>query len=100
MQAEPPRLLRLNECAAALEIEWPDGTMNALAYTLLRARCLCSHCRSLRQSGQPVDPAEDTRVTEALPCGANAVQLVFSDGHARGIFPFMYLRELAEERAT
>jgi DUF971 family protein len=30
------------------------------------------------------------------PVGSYAVQLVFSDGHERGIFPWVYLRELGQ----
>jgi DUF971 family protein len=42
---------------------------------------------------------EDITVLAALPCGPNAVQLQFSDGHDRGIFPFPYLLELRDELA-
>ena len=38
-------------------------------------------------------------VSSVVPYGPNAVQLHFSDGHARGIFPFDYLRELVETLA-
>jgi DUF971 family protein len=36
------------------------------------------------------------RITEIHPVGAYGVQLVFSDGHDRGIYPWTYLRELTQ----
>ena len=92
-----PRALRLHAGSRALHVEWSDGTTDALPFRLLRERCLCAHCRSTRKKGGSVEADETVAVTEALPCGSTAVQLVFSDGHSRGIFPFSYLRELASE---
>ena len=98
MKVEPlPSALRLDARAQALTIEWSDGTADAVSCRLLRERCMCAHCRSARQKGSSIEPADDITVTEAVPYGPNAVQLVFSDGHSRGIFPFAYLRELALE---
>ena len=90
-----PEVLRLDGGARALEVEWTDGTSAALPFRLLRSRCRCAECSSARRQGLAVAAAETVAVTEALPCGSGAVQLVFSDGHSRGIFPFAYLRELA-----
>jgi prepilin-type processing-associated H-X9-DG protein len=39
-------------------------------------------------------------VTQIDPLGGYAVNLGFSDGHARGIFPWVYLRDLAREAAA
>ena len=89
-----PAALRLHARSRALEVEWPDGTCAALPFRFLRERCMCAECRSARSDGAAISALASIAVT-ALPCGAGAVQLVFSDGHSRGIFPFAYLRELA-----
>jgi len=90
-----PHTLRLDGGTRALEVEWSDRTSATLPFRLLRERCRCAECRSARQKGPAVDAGETVAVIEVLPCGSGAVQLVFSDGHSRGIFPFAYLRELA-----
>jgi DUF971 family protein len=42
---------------------------------------------------------EDIMVTGIEPIGSYAVRLVFSDGHDRGIYPWQYLREIADSLA-
>jgi DUF971 family protein len=88
-----------NASRATLALAWADGVRAELPYALLRRRCGCAECRQLRRSGEPA-AGEGTRVSGVVPYGANAVQLQFSDGHARGIFPFDFLRELAREFTT
>ena len=90
----------MNAAAHALEITWADGASDAIAFTTLRHRCLCAECRSAKQQGRAIAPSEGIELTGVVPYGPNAVQLVFSDRHARGIFPFSYLRELASRRIT
>jgi DUF971 family protein len=95
-----PRALRVNPSATALEITWSDGNSDAIPCRTLREQCRCAECRSTRQKQQAIDIASDVTVTDAIPYGPNAVHLVFSDGHARGIFPFAFLRELAQLAPT
>ena len=91
------RELRLNAVAGRLELEWTDGSRGAISYSTLRGRCMCAQCRRLRQAGADIEAAAAVAVSEVVPCGPNAIQLVFSDGHDRGIFPFPYLRTLTRE---
>lgn len=92
-----PTALRLDARAKALTIEGTDGTTDVLSFRLLRERCRCAECRSALQKGLSIVAGENIALTGAIPYGPNAVQLIFSDGHSRGIFPFAYLRELARE---
>ena len=81
-----------------LEVAWPDGSRQRLPHASLRAQCRCAECSSQRlRSG--TDPAVSPQLTiiDIQPVGAYAVQLVFSDGHERGIFPWAFLRELDRE---
>ena len=94
--SEELRELRLNAVAGRLELEWTAGRREAISYPRLRERCMCAQCRRLRQAGAAI-AADSVTVSAVVPCGHNAVQLVFSDGHDRGIFPFPYLRTLAQE---
>jgi DUF971 family protein len=71
------------------------GAAFSLPAERLRAACRCAHCRRAQIDG--VFPAEFPSVTLAgvAPIGHYAVNLQFSDGHARGIYPWSYLAELA-----
>jgi DUF971 family protein len=85
-----------------MRIRWPDGLLRRFSNAFLRAHCECAQCKSLRGGhGNEQDPVPaDLRVTEIHPVGTYAVQLVFSDGHRRGIFPWAYLRGLYESEAA
>lgn len=78
-----------------LEIIWNDGSRSLLPHALLRAGCRCALCTQTRRetNRQPEMPAP-IRLTEINPIGHQGLNLVFSDGHGRGIFPWPYLYEL------
>lgn len=77
-----------------LAITWEDGDSSVEAATLRRA-CRCASCQSARQRGTPAEVDGGIQLVDARPVGHYAVQLVFSDGHERGIYPWAYLAELA-----
>lgn len=90
---------------AALEFRWADGARHVAGYRLLRANCPCADCKALRtvaRADAAVDPqpANEPCVTDILPVGAYGVQFVFGDGHDRGIFPWIFLRELLEQATS
>ena len=77
-----------------LRLSWPDGRESLFNHAELRRQCPCSQCRAFRLKG--VTPRVDERVCliEITPQGYG-VQLVFSDGHQRGIYPWDYLAQLS-----
>jgi DUF971 family protein len=80
--------------ADALTLRWSDGE-STLSATRLREGCRCAPCHSARLRGESVAAHDALTLVDALPIGHYAVQLRFSDGHERGIYPWTYLRELA-----
>src|SRR4051812_42240397 len=76
-----------------LRLQWPDGDAELRA-TDLRAACRCAGCRAAALRGEPHVPAPHLGLTGAAPVGQYALQLLFSDGHDRGIYPWLLLREL------
>lgn len=89
---------------AALEFRWAGGARHVAAYRLLRSSCPCADCKALRATrctdeAEDGQPATELRVTGILPVGAYGVQFMFSDGHDRGIFPWIFLRELLERQS-
>ena len=100
MSCEPwPSSLTVNSASRTLDMVW-DGAAATLAHRALRAQCRCSICESTRRaSGQPTPTAPDVALSRIEVLGATGVQLFFSDGHSRGIYPWPYLYELAFERS-
>jgi DUF971 family protein len=72
-----------------LGLRWPDGDAE-LSASELRAACRCGGCRSATPSVDLV-----VQLSGIEPVGQYAVQLLFSDGHDRGIYPWVLLRELS-----
>jgi DUF971 family protein len=91
-----PKEIRLAKDRASLEIEWRDGIIRRLTAPLLRA-----HCRSARAVREAVDgtagvDANAVHITRVEQVGGYAVNLGFSDGEERGIYPWSLLRSLGE----
>ncbi len=78
---------------AALVLRWDDGEATLPAATL-RAHCRCAPCQAARLRGTEAGIDADVRLVDARPIGHYALQLAFSDGHERGIYPWVYLRSL------
>ncbi|WP_280152037.1 DUF971 domain-containing protein [Piscinibacter sp. XHJ-5] len=92
MSAAPfPEAIELE--VAHLRLRWPDGD-TVLPAQALRAECRCAHCRAALLGGHPSPVYRGIALTDAKLVGQYALQLSFSDGHARGIYPWPLLREL------
>lgn len=78
-----------------LEVRWPGNISMRLAHARLRAACPCSACRAARLQGR-IDSAPAQVRLVLIEAQGYGVQLGFSDGHDRGIYPWAYLRELAQ----
>lgn len=76
-----------------LRLQWPDGTAD-LGAAALRAACRCGPCRA-RALRREAPAGASVELTDAASVGQYALQLVFSDGHDRGIYPWVLLRELS-----
>ena len=78
-----------------LRLNWPDGREQRLGHAELRRQCPCSQCRAFRLQGLTVKVDPRIRVVE-LNAKGYGLQLIFSDGHERGIYPWTYLAQLPE----
>ena len=87
-----------------LDVQWQDGTACSYPLSLLRAKCPCAMCKTVRQEQQPRRPltlnilpgnyAEPLSVRSAELVGNYALKIEWSDQHGSGIYSFAYLREL------
>lgn len=79
-----------------LEILWNDGKRQLFTHAFLRTQCQCAHCKAHRLQGKVTGAVSPRlRITEIHPAGTYGVQFIFNDGHDRGIYPWIYLRDLA-----
>ncbi|MFC6521421.1 DUF971 domain-containing protein [Undibacterium arcticum] len=85
--------------AGVLEIVWNNGHSQQFRHGL-RNQCKCADCKMVRLHTQDaLMVAPEIRIKEIRPVGAYGMQLIFSDGHDRGIYPRVYLHGLAEDLA-
>jgi len=98
VRASTPLAVTDHRLSGVLFIEWEDGVRSALPHGWLRRRCRCAACsQRARQGGAPPSVAALSDIRAVAEQGLN---LVFADGHDRGIYPWSYLRALGDERAT
>ncbi|MBL8476906.1 MAG: DUF971 domain-containing protein [Methyloversatilis sp.] len=93
-----PRRITVHSTSRLLHIEWDDDTESALPHALLRARCRCAFCTKAARAGEVQQDCSEVALTEVHEMAGTGVNLVFSDGHRRGIYPWAYLRELGTQR--
>ena len=91
-----PTAITDHQRSGLLEITWGDGLVTQLPHALLRQRCRCAGCQQLARTGAAgplTSPA--LRLIHIETVSNQGLNLRFSDGHGRGIYPWAYLRELA-----
>ena len=93
MNAAPVEI-RLRKASHVMEFEWADGEVTQVSARALRDACRCAECEAQRRGDLDAGLTGEVGICSVEPCGAGAVRLHFSDGHARGIYPFAYMREL------
>jgi DUF971 family protein len=92
-ELDAPATINLNRGSRRLVLAWADGRAVELPFAVLRAQCPCSSCRRAKQ--QPSVSADFGAIDVAsIHSMGYGVQLVFSDGHERGIYPWALLAEM------
>lgn len=87
--------VELHRASGRLELLWSDGGRASLSGPLLRGACRCGSCEQRRRDGQPIHQTADPAVTDLRPVGDMGLQILFNDGHDRGIYPWSYLHQLS-----
>ena len=90
-----PEAVENHAAQGVLTLRWPDGSEAHVTHARLRAMCPCSACRARRRAGIDVEADNAVRLAAIEPVGAYALNLAFSDGHRRGIYPYDMLATLA-----
>ncbi len=91
-----PSEVVLQDAGRRVELRFSAGPSVILEADALRAACRCAWCTKAKVQGAFPTGFSGLSIQQIKPIGAYAVNLHFSDGHDRGVFPWSYLRELAE----
>jgi len=79
-------------------VDWEDGHHSEYTFSDMRAACPCAQCRGHPGSPGllriPLSSTASTELERVDSVGNYAIQLVWKDGHAYGIYTWEYLREL------
>jgi DUF971 family protein len=92
---QAPQAIGNSQSKQQLRLDWADGSVQLIGHAQLRRQCPCSQCRAFQLQGLKPVVSPGIRLLEVNPQGYG-LQLVFSDGHERGIYPWTYLAGLGE----
>lgn len=89
-----------HQTSGRLDMLWSDGFLAQLSSVDLRRACRCATCVQQRRNSGVLTVPISTRLASVLAVGEMGLQLVFSDGHDRGIYPWPFLHELSLAQTT
>ena len=95
----------IQHIGSELAIRWGDGTESFIPLANLRRACPCAGCKGetdilgnvYKNPEQPLT-AKALELVRIVSVGGYAIQPVWADGHATGIYSFDYLRRVAGEK--
>ena len=79
---------------SSLSLTMEDGSRQNFSAETLRAVCKCAHCTRARFDGRFPDRFPGVAIVGLADLGYG-INIAFSDGHDRGIYPRSYLLSLA-----
>jgi len=96
------RPLDIQTIGCELAIKWDDGTESFIQLETLRRACPCAGCKGetdimgniYKNPEQPLMP-KAFELIRFITVGGYAIQPVWADRHATGIYSFDYLRRIA-----
>ena len=94
--------LDIQQIGQELAVKWADGTETFLSLETVRRACPCAGCKGetdimgnlYKNPDQPLTP-KAFELVRLISVGGYAIQPVWGDGHATGIYSFDYLKHLA-----
>ncbi len=91
-----PTEIHLAKNKKSLLVKWSDRTTDFFSAELLRTGSQSAVSKRQKIDGLEAEVSEDLIILEILLIGSYAVNIVFSDGYDRGIFPWKFLKTLNE----
>jgi DUF971 family protein len=96
-------VLDVQQIGKELAVKWDDGTESFIPLEKLRRSCPCAGCKGevdimgnvYRGAERPLS-RESFRLVRILRVGGYAIQPVWGDGHATGLYSFEYLKRVGD----
>jgi DUF971 family protein len=88
-----PLEVRAPRASHTLEIDFADGHRGIYPHEILRGYCPCAMCQG-HQGPIRFIPGGNLELTDLAEVGDYALRLTWADGHATGIYTFVFLRDL------
>jgi len=95
-----PAQIVISENLDFLDLTTTEGAGIRLSAERRRHACKCAHCTRARIDGVFPNRFENIAIVQVSPVGDYAINLAFSDAHARGIYPWAYLFALTRPDPT
>lgn len=98
-QAQPqifPAEIRVVQANNVLELYWQNDNKSRIDAATLRANCPSANAKRMNLDGRSSQVDADLTISKIRPVGNYAINIVFSDGYDRGIYPWSYLSELGQ----
>ena len=102
------RPLDVQHIGDELAIKWDDGAESFISLKSLRRGCPCADCQGeadilgnvhKKNPARPLGPSS-FRLIRFSRVGSYAIQPVWGDGHATGIYSFDYLKSVAAKNVS
>ena len=94
----------IQQIGSELAIKWNDGGESFVPLEKLRRSCPCAGCQgemdimgNVYKNSEQKLPSTAFELVRFEKVGGYAIQPVWRDGHATGIFSFDYLKQIAGE---
>lgn len=82
--------------ARNLTVHWDSGETSELPAEILRREARDAHSTREKLDHGEIRVAPGLTITGLFQVGSVGINVHFSDGHERAIYPFNYLRELSD----
>ena len=99
-EGEPwPTELKVDKDCVLLTVSFDDGASFSLPAELLRVMSPSAEVQGHSPSERVTVPGKKSvRILRIEPVGNYAARIVFNDGHDTGLYTWVYLRELGENK--
>jgi DUF971 family protein len=78
-------------------IEWSDGKIFTYRLSDIQRQCTCARCRDEQTGEMKIKPEvidDQVEAKRIVSVGNYALQIYFTKGCSKGIYPFLMLRQL------
>jgi DUF971 family protein len=97
------RPVDIQRIGGELAVKWADGSESFIPLEKLRRACPCAGCQGevdilgqLHKGPEAALPPTAFELVRVASVGGYAIQPVWGDGHASGLYSFDYLKRVAD----